>query len=95
MTQPLAIGLLGCGNISDEYMQNLPAFANWVQVTACADQTAARAQALAQRHQITALSPEALLADPTLDIILNLTPPAAHFATTLAALQAGKHVYCE
>ena len=40
-------------------------------------------------------TPEGLLRRDDIDIILNLTPPAAHFATTMAALEAGKHVFCE
>ncbi len=36
-----------------------------------------------------------LLADPTIEIVLNLTIPAAHGPVTLAALKAGKHVYLE
>ena len=39
--------------------------------------------------------PEELLADPAIDIVLNLTIPAAHGAVALQALEAGKHVYNE
>ena len=38
---------------------------------------------------------EALLADPTIDMLLNLTPPSAHLAVIGSALEAGKHVYTE
>jgi LCP family protein required for cell wall assembly len=40
-------------------------------------------------------SPEAMLADPEIDIILNLTTPDVHAKYNLAALEAGKHVYSE
>jgi predicted dehydrogenase len=36
-----------------------------------------------------------LIADPSIDVILNLTPPLAHVAVTRQALAAGKHVYTE
>ena len=36
-----------------------------------------------------------LIADPDIDIILNLTTPQAHYEYNLAALKAGKHVYTE
>ena len=36
-----------------------------------------------------------MIADPTLDLIDCCLPPAAHAAVTIAALQAGKHVFCE
>ncbi len=38
---------------------------------------------------------EELLADPSIDAVVNLTVPAAHYAVSLAALEAGKHVYTE
>ena len=44
---------------------------------------------------VAAETPDRLLARDDIDIILNLTPPAAHYATTMAALKAGKHVFCE
>ena len=45
--------------------------------------------------QVKALTPDQMLADPEIDIIVNLTIPAAHFDVSKAALQAGKHVYSE
>jgi predicted dehydrogenase len=41
------------------------------------------------------LTPEALLAHPNVDVVLNLTIPVAHADVTRAALAAGKHVYSE
>ena len=37
----------------------------------------------------------ALIADPTVDLVLNLTIPIAHFDISMAALSAGKHVFTE
>jgi predicted dehydrogenase len=42
-----------------------------------------------------ACSTEELLADPSIEIVINLTIPRAHAAVALAALNAGKHVYGE
>jgi predicted dehydrogenase len=42
-----------------------------------------------------AYTPEELLADPEVEIVLNLTVPAVHAEVSLAALEAGKHVYTE
>ena len=36
-----------------------------------------------------------LLADPEIEIVINLTIPKAHAAVCLQALEAGKHVYVE
>jgi predicted dehydrogenase len=38
---------------------------------------------------------QALLDDPKVELVLNLTPPLEHVAVTAAALRAGKHVYSE
>jgi len=42
-----------------------------------------------------ALTPEALLADPAVDLVLNLTPAPAHFEVSRGVLRAGKHLYSE
>ena len=93
--QPVAVGLIGCGNISGAYMRmlkTLPA----VQVVACADLRPEAAQALADQYALpSARSVDALLADPSIEVVLNLTIPQAHGAVALAALEAGKSVYNE
>ncbi|MFD0392084.1 Gfo/Idh/MocA family protein [Streptomyces nogalater] len=40
-------------------------------------------------------SMDEVLADPEVEIVVNLTPTAQHYAVNKAALSAGKHVYCE
>ena len=87
------VAIVGCGNISDIYLQNCAAFG--LEVTACADMDASRAQAKSQKFKIPARSVAEVLADPTVEIIVNLTPPAAHAEISRAALNAGKHVYSE
>ncbi|MBW7883878.1 MAG: Gfo/Idh/MocA family oxidoreductase [Caldilineaceae bacterium] len=94
-SRPVPVGLIGCGNISGTYMQVLEKL-DAVQVVACADMLPDAAQKLAERFQIPrACTVEALLADPAIEIVLNLTTPNAHGAIALAALEAGKSVYNE
>ncbi|MCY0903078.1 MAG: Gfo/Idh/MocA family oxidoreductase, partial [Firmicutes bacterium] len=88
------VGIIGCGNISNAYFQGIPRFA-LVQVVACADLDMSRAQARAEQWHVTACTVEELLADPDIDIVVNLTIPVAHAKVCLAALEAGKHVYVE
>jgi predicted dehydrogenase len=38
---------------------------------------------------------DALIADPDVDLVLNLTIPSAHFDISVQALYAGKHVFTE
>lgn len=88
------VGVIGCGNISDIYLTNLPQF-DALAVTACADLDPARAEAKAVQYGVRALSVEALLHDPEVELVVNLTVPAAHAEVNQAALEAGKHVYGE
>lgn len=90
----LGVGIIGCGNISTIYHQNMASF-HGLKLVACADMRAEAAEAQAKAFGIEALSIEALLARPDIQIIVNLTTPNAHFAISLAALQAGKHVFGE
>lgn len=89
------VGIIGCGNISGIYLQNLTKTFRNIELVACADMVQERAEAKAAEHGIAAMTVDALLADPTISIIVNLTIPKAHAAVTLQALEAGKHVYLE
>ena len=90
----MKVGIVGCGVISRRYAQNADAFDSF-ELVACGDLDVACADALAAEHGLAALPVERLLADPDIDVVLNLTPSSAHAAVTRAALAAGKHVYSE
>lgn len=92
---PSSVGLIGCGNISAAYVHACKRFSA-IRMVACADLDLARAKAKAAEYGIAkACSPEELLADPSVDIVLNLTIPAAHTDIDLKAIAAGKHAYSE
>lgn len=92
---PVTVGVIGCGNISGQYLSMQKRFP-MLRVLACADLAGQRAEEAARRHGIErVLAPEELLRDPEIEIVLNLTVPSAHAPVTLAALEAGKHVYVE
>jgi len=89
------VGLVGCGTISDVYVENARRFANY-EIVACADLLGDRARAKAAQHGIPrVVELEALYSDPRIEVILNLTNPQSHVAVDLAALEGGKHVYSE
>jgi predicted dehydrogenase len=89
------VGIVGCGKISGAYFQGCRNY-RILDVVACADLNAELAQATAKECGLAyGGTVEALLADPEIDIIVNLTIPAAHAEVNLAALRAGKHVYVE
>ena len=89
------IGFIGCGNISGIYLQNSHTF-DILEPVACADMILERAQAQAEKYHIPRVyTVEQMLADPEIEIIVNLTIPNAHYSVAMAALQAGKSVYNE
>jgi predicted dehydrogenase len=95
MTQATNVGIVGCGNISGIYLE---AGKKWdiLNIVACADIDLPRAQAQAAKYGIPKASGVVeLLADPSINIVINLTVPAAHAKVALAALAAGKSVYNE
>lgn len=89
-----SIGIIGCGVISGAYLKTAPGF-EILNIKACADLNMDAARARAEEFNVEALSVDALLADPEIDIVVNLTTPDAHIDIDLAAIAAGKHVYSE
>ena len=93
--KPTKIGVIGCGNISDIYLEAKKKF-DILDIVACADLDLERAQAQAQKHNIPKVcTTQELLADPDIEIVLNITIPKAHAEVALAAVAAGKSVYNE
>jgi len=93
--EPLRVGVVGAGQISRAYLTMLDRLPQ-VQVTLLADLIPARAQAAVQHAPAARAVPaDELLASHDVDLVLNLTIPAAHAQVALAALGAGKHVYGE
>ena len=89
------LGIIGCGSISGIYCQAGTKLRN-IEIAACADIDRTRAKTKAEEYQIPkALSVAELLKDPEIEIVLNLTVPAAHAEVAKAALKAGKSVYNE
>lgn len=94
MTKDLGLGLIGAGNISASYLSRASQFRG-IRFVAVADANPEAARARAAEYGIEARGVEALLESDDIDLVVNLTVPAAHFAISRAALEAGKHVYSE
>ncbi|WP_194287425.1 Gfo/Idh/MocA family protein [Gracilibacillus oryzae] len=91
----LNAGIIGCGNISKIYLENAGRFQNY-QIQAVADLVLERAQARADEFQVPKeYTTDDLLADPEIDLVINLTIPAVHAEIAIKALENGKHVYGE
>ena len=90
----MRVGIIGCGNISDVYVRNAQLF-NDIEIIACSDIIPSAAEQLAHKYSLREMNVGALLAADDIEIILNLTLPAAHAEVSRAAIAAGKHVYSE
>jgi predicted dehydrogenase len=92
---PMKVGIVGCGNISNIYLEAGKKF-DILDIVAVSDLDMARAQAKAAEHGVAkAVYVDELLADPEIEIVINLTVPGAHYDVCKAALEAGKHAYVE
>jgi predicted dehydrogenase len=94
MTAETAVGIIGCGTISDAYLKGA-ARSGLIRVTSVADIRHEAAEAKAREYGARAVSVSDLLANPAIAIVINLTVPAAHAAVSLRIIDAGKHVYSE
>jgi predicted dehydrogenase len=95
MRGPLGLAVVGCGNISNQYLKNLTQFPD-VQVLFCADIDEDRAKAQASAYDIPGSgSVEQALDHPGVGLVVNLTTPAAHAEIAAAAVSASKHVWNE
>lgn len=91
---PVKVGVIGCGNISAAYLKAAKAFPI-LDIVALADMNPAAAETRAAEFDLAPRSVQKTLADPSIEIILNLTVPKAHVEVGLSAIAAGKHVYSE
>src|SRR6185295_20223176 len=95
MSERVRVGVIGTGAISGAYLGMAKSFP-LVEMAACADLNLDAARAKAREFQIPkACSVDELLADRSIEIVLNLTVPKAHVPIAMRALDAGKHTYCE
>lgn len=91
----MRVGVVGCGKISEVYLKNLTRSSE-VEVVACSDIVVERAQERAQEFGVSKACTNAeLMADPEVELVVNLTVPLAHAEVTLAAVAARKHVVSE
>ena len=92
---PVGIGFIGAGNISDQYLTNLTKFPD-VKVLFISDIDLERAASQAKKYSVSKSGTvEELLADPEIEIVVNLTVPTAHADVDLKCVAAGKHVWSE
>ncbi len=92
---PVSVGIIGAGYISEIYLANLTTRFDNLRVVAIADLMVERARERAAKVGIAAMTVGELLADPAIELVVNLTIPLAHAEVALAAVSAEKSVYNE
>ena len=92
--QRLGVGIIGAGNISTQYLRAMKDFPV-LDIRGIADMRPEVAQKQADAYGVKAMGIAELLADPTIDIVVNLTIPRAHVKVGLEIIAAGKHLYAE
>ena len=91
----LGIGIIGCGYISDYYVENIKSRKNF-KIEACYDIDKKRLLSFSKFHKIKKVENiEQLTNNQNIDLILNLTPPEKHFEINKKVLINGKSVFCE
>jgi len=91
----VGVGVIGAGTISTQYLTNLTSFPD-LDVRVVADLAVDRARAQAEAFGVPRWgSVEDVLADPEVEVVVNLTIPAAHVEVAGAAVAAGKDVWTE
>lgn len=87
--------VVGCGAISRIYLKNIKEMFEILELVGCCDLNQDLARQTAQEYEIPAMTMEEIIANPDIEIVVNLTPPAAHYPVMKALLEGGKHVYTE
>lgn len=96
--EKVRVAVIGCGCISGIYLKNLTTrFSDTVEVVTVCDIIPERALAAQKEYGIAkaVFTDEEVMADPSIEAILDITPPLEHCKVNMMALKAGKHAFCE
>lgn len=89
------VGIVGCGYVSDFYANNSRSYSN-LRIKGAFDINSKNLDRFCKTYSVTPHHTlESLLADQSIQLIMNLSNPRSHYAVSKACLDAGKHVYTE
>ena len=91
----VGVAIIGCGAISGIFFRNLTKEFGIIKVIACCDLNTELAESVAKEHSLEAKTIDEIIADERIEIVVNLTPPEAHYDIIMKLLENGKHVYTE
>ena len=91
---PARVGVVGCGVISHAYIATILR-SPLLRLVAVSSRSMVSAEATAALYDCAPMTTEAMLADPAIEFVVNLAPPAVHHEIGRQVLEAGKHLYSE
>lgn len=94
--QKMKWGIIGCGGIAGDFTESLRTLEG-AELFAVASRTPGKAADFAKKHKVDLSydTYEALLANPSVEIVYVATTHNFHYDNVLQCLKAGKHVLCE
>ncbi|HTX82214.1 MAG TPA: Gfo/Idh/MocA family oxidoreductase, partial [Streptosporangiaceae bacterium] len=93
--KPMGVGIIGAGNVSDQYLRSLLTYPD-LDVRGIADLDVSRARDQAAAYGLEFAGPVAdLLRLDGIELVVNLTIPAAHAEVGLAVIESGRHLWGE
>ena len=87
--------VVGCGVISEVYLQAFQEKFCVIELTACSDIDREKMEHTAKKYGIRPMQWQEILEDSSIELVVNLTNPSVHYTLTLQAIEAGKHVFSE
>ena len=91
----MVVGIIGAGNVTGQYLPSLLSYPD-IQVRGIADLDAGRAASVAAEYGLPFSGTAAeLLAIDDIELVVNLTTPAAHAEVALAVIESGRHLWGE
>jgi predicted dehydrogenase len=88
-------GIVGVGMISDTFIGNIKSNFDNLELVGCTARDMNHIRSKAAQHGIAAMTMDEMMGDPSIELVINLTPVEAHEEVIERALRAGKHVYSE
>jgi predicted dehydrogenase len=90
-------GIIGTGLIAKGHAHAISLIQGNIGLVAAADIDSVRLNGFCDSFHVPRryVSPNQLILDPEIDLIVVTTPPAAHEELVIAALENGKYVFCE
>ncbi len=93
--KPVKTAVIGCGMISDIYLQNLKDTFSIIDLVGCSDIVDSKAKEQAEKYNIKKMTNDEILNNPEIEIVVNLTNASSHFEVNKQVMNAKKHLYCE